>query len=63
MVSAEMITRIEEESVVLDPLNSRASRQVDDILEQYPEPVEDQPAERVVWHYRVPFAGVRYYSY
>ena len=63
MVLANTITEAEEKSVVLDPLNSRASRQVEEILDQRGDEAVEANPEAAVWHYRIPCAGVRYYNF
>ena len=63
MVLANTITEAEEKSVVLDPLNSRASRQVEEILDRRPDEAVEENQQAAVWYYRIPCAGVRYYNF
>jgi hypothetical protein len=63
MVATGVISKAEDKSVVLDPLNSRASEQLEELLERRPLNAEAEMADSTAWGYRIPSAGVRYYTY
>ena len=63
MVSVEMKEQIQVLEPTPEKLNPTAARQVTDIIEESEQAQNSRQAEKAYWSYRMPFAGVRYYSY
>ncbi|MFQ6029070.1 MAG: hypothetical protein ACE5Q6_16445 [Dehalococcoidia bacterium] len=63
MVSVDVLEKIEEQDVTSQQLNSTVSHQVENILEDAGDREDTDQPKTMKWHYSVPFAGVRYYSY
>ena len=61
MVSVELLEQ--EKPVVAEEWTPLVSQQVSEILEEGHEGPDLEETEQKSWYYRVPFAGVRYYSY
>ena len=61
MTTAEVLKQNSPADVVEGGLNATSTQEIEAILEKA-EQSEDRP-KTGQWYYRVPFAGVRYYSF
>lgn len=63
MVTVELKEQDQVLESAPEKLNPTAVKQVTDIIEESDKGADSQPRETGYWFYRMPFAGVRYYSY
>ena len=63
MAAVDIVDRNPRPDIAVDVVKTRLALEVESILEESQRtPAEERP-RTVGWSYRVPFAGVRYYSY
>ena len=63
MAAVEILDRNRRPDIARDQAETRLALEVESILEAAGQPQEEERPETRQWSYRVPFAGVRYYSF
>ena len=63
MATVKLIDKSEQPELAAIKMDSNLAQQMQSILEESERPQEPTQPEARQWHYQVPFAGVRYYSF
>ena len=63
MAAVETLDRNRQPDIANDQAKTRLALEVENILEAADQPQAEERPETRQWSYRVPFAGVRYYSF
>ena len=63
MATVKLLDKSEQPELAANEMDSKLAQQMQNILEEAKLPQEPKQPEARQWHYQVPFAGVRYYSF
>ena len=62
-MAAEVLERQRQPEIVSEVLDAKLTKEVEAILEEAEQSQAESQSETGHWYYRVPCAGVRYYSF
>ncbi len=63
MASIEILNRDPQAEATLEGVNEKVVREMERIVEEVEQGQRTDQPEKAQWGYRIPFAGVRYYSF